>query len=170
MKYFFDEITEQSVSQLLGRPVRINRGDIETGEMEEEEMVNGTKVMMPVTRKGIEVFEDDLTPAELVQLNAVLANHQRLKRFYEVPSLGDLPASDVIARVKSIDVQAAKPVVCVRLFEGQEFDIPCLVTENIKDQYIGGHLGVGDWVILTYCEHDYPNQAIITAKVFKSWN
>lgn len=81
----------------------------------------------------------------------------------------DLPASNIIARIKSIVVSAARPMVCTRKFAGVDFDIACLVTENIKDQYAQGDISVGDYVIVTYCEHDYPDQPIVTSKVYRSW-
>jgi len=113
-------------------------------------------------------FNSEPTTEQLAKLNKALVG---LKRDYTtVPfNKSDLPSSDVIGIIKSINVSAARPIVATRTYNGEEFDLNCLVTENIKDQYIAGKIKVGDYVIVTYCTHDYPDQPIVTAKIFKSW-
>lgn len=80
----------------------------------------------------------------------------------------DLPTSQHLARIKSIDVSKAKPITVTREYEGQEFDINCVVTEDIKEQYQAGKINTGDIVIVTYCE-ERQDQAIVLSKIFKSW-
>jgi len=80
----------------------------------------------------------------------------------------DLPVSQHLARIKIIDVSRDKPITVERKFAGQNFDIPCVVTENIKDQFLAGDINIGDIVIVTYCE-ETMDDAIVTNKVFKSW-
>jgi len=87
---------------------------------------------------------------------------------YDVVDVVGLPASDHLATIKSINTAAAKPIIVTRVSSGQEFDIPCVVTESVKDQFLSGDVVVGDIVIITYCE-ERIDDAIVIAKVFKSW-
>jgi len=80
----------------------------------------------------------------------------------------DLPTSQHLARIKSIDVTKAKPMTVTRTYQGIDFDIPCVVTQNIKDQYVEGKIQVGDIVIVAYCD-ERIDDAIVQSKVFKSW-
>lgn len=80
----------------------------------------------------------------------------------------DLPCSQHLSLIKEIDVQAARPVTVVRKAFGKLFDISCVITEDIKTQYLAGKIDVGDIVIVTYCE-ERAEDAIVTSKVFKSW-
>lgn len=86
----------------------------------------------------------------------------------EVFLISDLSSSPHLARIKSIDITKAKPITVIRTFAGREFDVPCVVTEQIKDQFLAGNITVGDIVIVECCE-ERPEDAIVIAKVYKSW-
>ena len=80
----------------------------------------------------------------------------------------DLPCSQHLARIKEVDVQKPKPVVVTRDAFGKSFDIPCVVTQDIKEQYQAGNIQVGDIVIVSYCE-ERPEAAMVQSKIYKSW-
>jgi len=92
------------------------------------------------------------------------------KAFVDKPPLAvtDLPASLHLATLKSVNPSLAKPAVVTRAFAGIDVDVPCVVTTAIRDQWIAGAISIGDIVIVAYCE-ERINDAIIIAKVFKSW-
>lgn len=82
--------------------------------------------------------------------------------------ISDLPTSQHLAILKSINPSKARPATVVRTFNGQEYDTDCVVTQDIKDQYQAGKINIGDIVIVSYCE-ERQDDAIVMAKIYKSW-
>lgn len=81
--------------------------------------------------------------------------------------------SQHIGKVLSIDVTKAKPVKVLRKWSGYEYQIDCLVGQNIVTIYQAGKLVVNDYVIVSFID-EMPdssefNLAIVVDKVFKSW-
>lgn len=85
----------------------------------------------------------------------------------------DLPSSEHIGKLISVDSSLAKPAVVRRRFYGQNYDVKCLVTQSVAELYQNGALQVGDYVLVSFIEEIPDTEerliAIITDKVYKSW-
>jgi len=154
MKYTWlkQRITQVDVANLIGTKVKqFTVGDI--GD-DEENPVNGIEIE----------FDGEPTAQNLAKLDKELGGLYRDKEL----TIYDLPTSIHRATLKSVDTGNPKPAIVTRQCQGQDFDIPAFVTENIKDQWLAGDIQIGDIVLVTYCEEN-PDDVIVIGKVFKSW-
>lgn len=85
----------------------------------------------------------------------------------------ELPKSEHIAKLKAVDTALAKPATVTRKYQGQLYDVNCLVTESIKDMYVAGTLQIGDYVLVSFIDEIPETQeisvAVITDKIYESW-
>lgn len=86
-----------------------------------------------------------------------------------------LPISEHIGKLISVNPSQAKPAMVRRRFHGKNYDVNCLVTQNIVNMWTSNpkQLNVDDFVLVSFIE-EIPNTeereiAIVTDKVFKSW-
>jgi len=87
---------------------------------------------------------------------------------YKEPAPEQPPCSIHIAKIVSIDISRVRPVEIEREWLGNITRHDCLVTENLKDQYLQGDIHVGDYMLVD-CQTDHICEYIIIAKIFKSW-
>ncbi len=71
------------------------------------------------------------------------------------------------ARVKSFQA-AEKPIVVTREFMGQQYDVACYASQDLKDAYDAGNLQLGDYVIVDFIDGDI-SKPFASQKVYKSW-
>ena len=115
--------------------------------------------------KSIPLCPDNTDYQEFLTWNSEQAIPLDLNSTIEI-STPQPPRSTILAKVKSIKITNPKKVIVTRTWNGQDYDVICrAVSQTIVDSYTAGNLIIGDWVLLTYCEHDYPDQPIITHKV-----
>jgi len=88
----------------------------------------------------------------------------------------DLPHSEHIGKLISVNPSLAKPATVRRRFLGQNYDIQCLVSQAIVNMWTANpkEVDVGDYVLVSFIE-ETPNEternvAIVTDKVFQSWS
>jgi len=79
-KWFKDDPTVQRLAQLTGANVAmVVIGDVDTGETEEMGDGHGNKLIVPVTKKGVQVdVVGALNPGQLAQLDKFLAGYTRV--------------------------------------------------------------------------------------------
>ena len=87
----------------------------------------------------------------------------------ELPDDTQPPYSTHIGRITDIDPSKAKPATIVRLWEGRGFTYNCLVTQDIKDQYVEGKINIGDFVLVHFFDDTEKDIAVIMQKIFKTW-
>jgi len=85
----------------------------------------------------------------------------------------DLPSSEHIGKLKSVNPANVKPAVVTRRFMGVNYDVNCLVTQSVAELYQSGQIQIGDYVLVSFIE-EIPNTeerriAIVTDKVYESW-
>ena len=80
----------------------------------------------------------------------------------------ELPPNPGYAVIIGADLQAEKPLQVRRTYMGQDFTFWCYVTQDLKDLYDAGNLGLGDVVSLVYIDGDVE-MALAQQKVFKTW-
>ena len=93
---------------------------------------------------------------------------------WEFP-VGDLPVSEHIGKLIAVNPSLAKPATIRRRFMGKDYDINCLVTQNIVNMWTSNpkQLNIDDFVLVSFIE-EIPNTterqvAIVTDKVYQSW-
>ena len=159
------KLTAPKLTELVGSTIR----SVVVGEVTTGHIVGYVKEQdIELTSAGIAIEADELTPEQLAILNEKFIP----LHYFNLPddlTIYYLRRSQHLAKIKSIDVTKPKPIIVTRTYEGLDFDIPCIVTQDIKDQFVAGKIAVGDIVIVTYCEGRY-DQAIIQSKVFRSWS
>lgn len=84
-----------------------------------------------------------------------------------------LPHSQHIGKLIAVDTGLAKPAMVRRWYEGDTYDIQCLVSQSVVDMWIADTLNVNDFVIVSFIE-EIPNTteidiAVVVDKVYKSW-
>jgi len=91
---------------------------------------------------------------------------------WEFPSSG-LPTSIHPAKLMAVNVGNAKPAIVRRWYLGQPYDVSCLVTQGVKDDYQANKIEIGDWMLVKFFDENPETHerdvAIVTDKVFKSW-
>ncbi len=91
----------------------------------------------------------------------------------EPVAAADLPHSQHIAKVKSINPALTKPVMVTRKWMGQTYDIACLASESIVALYQAGKVQVGDYVIVSFIDEIPETEEIsipvVVDKVYRSW-
>lgn len=92
---------------------------------------------------------------------------------FQSPTGIDLPHSQHIAKLKSVNPALAKPATVVRRFMGVNYDVRCLVSQSAVDMWLAGTLQIGDFVIVSFID-EIPNEteryvAIVVDKVYESW-
>jgi len=85
----------------------------------------------------------------------------------------ELPRSKHIGKLIAVDTSRKKPATVRRRFLGKNYDVQCLVSDPVKDQYVAGTIQLGDYVAVDFID-EIPNTverhvAIVAYKVFKSW-
>ncbi|MFC1924290.1 hypothetical protein ACFLXA_02870 [Chloroflexota bacterium] len=85
----------------------------------------------------------------------------------------ELPCSEHIGKLVAVNPSLAKPATIRRSFMGVDYDIKCVVTQSVKDQFQSGALKVNDYVLVSFIE-EIPNGierniAVVTDKIYKSW-
>jgi len=92
----------------------------------------------------------------------------------ESPTANDLPHSEHIGKLMAVNATAARPATVRRKFMGTTYDVNCLVTQEVKDEYQAGKIQLGDYVIVSFIDEipdtEEVNIAIVTGKVFESWD
>jgi len=78
------------------------------------------------------------------------------------------PCSIHIAKIVNINVDLTRPVKVAREWNGEIIQHDCLVTENLKDQYLQGDVQMGDYVLVD-CQCEAEEVYIVIGKIFKSW-
>ena len=86
----------------------------------------------------------------------------------------DLPISEHIAKLVSVNPNLIKPATVTRRFMGVNYDVNCLVTQSVAELYQAGQIQIGDYVLVSFIEEipntEERNITIITDKVYESWN
>lgn len=82
-------------------------------------------------------------------------------------------ASEHIGKLKAVNIGDIKPATITRRFQGQDYDIKCLVSRTIAEMWQSGTLQLDDFVLISFIE-EMPNEterniAIVTDKVYRSW-
>ena len=84
-----------------------------------------------------------------------------------------LPHSEHVGKLISVNPSQLKPAVVRRKFEGELYDVNCLVTQSVAELFQAGKIQVNDYVLVSFIEEmpdeTEKNIAIITDKVYKSW-
>jgi len=85
----------------------------------------------------------------------------------------ELPHSQHIAVLKAVNIGQAKPVIVTRRFMGVNYDIQCLVSQNIVSLWQASKIAIGDYMIVSFIT-EQPGSAeytipIVVDKVYKSW-
>lgn len=97
---------------------------------------------------------------------------EQVEKRYDLVDAEGLPDSEHPAKLLAVNPALAKPATVRRWHKGRSFDIPCLVSQTIKDQYQAGDVQIGDWVVVSFLDEIDTGErdvAIIDYKVFKSW-
>lgn len=72
------------------------------------------------------------------------------------------------AILDAVNVAAAKPATVRRNWEGVDYVLDCYITQHVKDEWLAGHIAIGDYVLVEYLDQD-PNKAGVVGKVVKTW-
>ena len=87
----------------------------------------------------------------------------------------DLPVSEHIGKLIAVNPALAKPATVMRRFYGENYDVQCLVTQNIVNMWTSNpkQLNIDDFVLVSFID-EIPNEternvAIVTDKVYQSW-
>lgn len=85
----------------------------------------------------------------------------------------DLPHSEHIAKLIAVNATASRPATIRRRYMGVDYDIKCLVSQTVRDQYVAGTIQLGDFVVVSFIE-EIPNGterhvAVVMVKIFNSW-
>jgi len=72
------------------------------------------------------------------------------------------------AQILSINTAMTKPLTARLHQEGDVFDVPCYVTQDLMDAHQAGKLAVGDWVLVYFIDKRV-SKAIAQQKIFKTW-
>lgn len=85
----------------------------------------------------------------------------------------ELPKSQHIGVLTAVNPALARPATVTRKYEGQLYDVQCLVTEDIVAMWQAATLQIGDYVIVSYIDEIPETQeigvAIVTDKIYESW-
>lgn len=85
----------------------------------------------------------------------------------------DLPVSEHIGKLISVNPAQAKPAIVRRKFMGESYDINCLVTQSVAELYQAEQIQIGDYVLVSFIEEIPDTEeklvAIVTDKIYKSW-
>ncbi len=65
-------------------------------------------------------------------------------------ALPNPPKSTHLATLLSVDTLASKPATVRRIWQGNDYDYDCYITENIRDQYTQGDIQVGDTLLVEF--------------------
>lgn len=86
----------------------------------------------------------------------------------------NLPHSEHIGKLISVNVSVAKPATIRRKYLGDTYDVDCFVTQTVKDQYQAGDIQINDYVVVSFIDEnpddEERNIAIVTDKIYKSWS
>ena len=78
------------------------------------------------------------------------------------------PVHGCWAILQAVNVAAVKPATVRRTWEGTDYTLDCYITQHVRDEWIAGHIAIGDYVLVEYLDQD-PNKAGVVAKVVKTW-
>jgi len=84
------------------------------------------------------------------------------------PSPPQMPTSDHYAIIISYTPNIEKPLKVKRIFSGYEFIFDCYISQNIKDEFLAGHINIGDIILVTFVDEDV-NKALAVSKILKTW-
>lgn len=91
----------------------------------------------------------------------------------ESPEASDLPHSQHIGKLIAVDTGLVRPATIRRWWMGNSYDVQCLVSQTVVDQWMADTLNVNDWVVVSFIEENPDteeiNLAIVMSKVYKSW-
>ena len=90
------------------------------------------------------------------------------------PTADDLPHSQHIGKLVSVNPSLARPATVTRKWHGMTFDIQCLVSQTVVDMWIADTLNIGDYVVVSFIDEvpdsEEVNLAIVVDKVYDSWS
>lgn len=93
----------------------------------------------------------------------------------EEQMVNKLPHSEHIGKLIAVNPSLAKPAIVRRRYLGENYDVNCLVTQNIVNMWTANpkQINIDDFVLVSFIE-EIPNTqereiAIVTDKVCKSW-
>ena len=86
----------------------------------------------------------------------------------EVMAFGEFPFCDHYGIITTIDTSAMRPIHAVVTYRDVDFDFDCFVTQDLVDQYIGGKIAIGDYVIVCFMENG-ADKPLASQKIYKTW-
>lgn len=85
----------------------------------------------------------------------------------------DLPHSEHIGKLISVNPSLSKPATVRRRFHGVNYDVQCLVSQTAVSQFQNNELEIGDFVKVSFVSEipdtEEINVAILEYKIYKSW-
>ncbi len=78
------------------------------------------------------------------------------------------PVSSFWAVLDSVNVAAVKPATVTRSWGGTNYTFDCYISEHVKDEWVAGHIVIGDYVLVEVLDWD-PDKMGVVAKVYKTW-
>ena len=72
------------------------------------------------------------------------------------------------AILTAVNVSAVKPATVSRTWQGTTYVLDCYITQHVRDEWLAGHIAIGDYVLVEYLDQD-PNKAGVIAKIVKTW-
>ncbi len=118
------------------------------------------------------LVDDNTLLAVLQEIRGLASDLSASGQFVEytapnpVASYPTPPISTYISTIEAIDPTKPRPAKIKRVWLGHDYLYDCLVSESIKDQYLAGDVGVGDYVVVHF---DDVGEQVVVAKVFESW-
>jgi len=78
------------------------------------------------------------------------------------------PVHGCWAILEAVNVSAVKPATVRRNWEGVDYMLDCYITQHVRDEWLAGHIAIGDYVLVEYLDQN-PDKAGIIAKIVKTW-
>ena len=126
-----------------------------------------------LTKSGWGIYKDKDIQRDDDKGNSIIWHLDELE--LEHITIDELPVSEHIGKLIAVNPSLAKPATIRRRFMGKDYDINCLVTQNIVNMWTSSPklINIDDFVLVSFID-EIPNEternvAIVTDKVYKSW-